>query len=365
MFKFKKKMTIVLILILFIVVGVGVFFAVVSYKMSLIPEMTFEDMLAYTTKDNENAIVTIGIIKDGETNYTVYGENASVLKNAEYEYEIGSITKTFTSSLLCKAISENKVSLKDSIDKYLELPEKEYYPTLARLVTHTSGYKGYYFDKQMINNFFHGEKNDFYGISNKAFSEKLAGITLENREYIFNYSNFGISVVGSVLSKIYGDNYPTIMDNYIKSELKLEHTRISDSKGNLSGYWNWKSDDAYVPAGGIISTIGDMMKYLELHMGEVLPYLSLGHESITKVNTTTKQYEKMGIRMDEMGIGWMIDTEKNIIWHNGATSNFNSYIAFDKKNQVGIIILSNLPPNYRIPATLMGVKLMTTLQNQQ
>ena len=41
----------------------------------------------------------------------------------------------------------------------------------------------------------------------------------------------------------------------------------------------------------------------------------------------------MKIRIDSVGLGWMIDTENNIIWHNGATSKFNSYIAFDKEKQ--------------------------------
>lgn len=363
MFNIKKKSMIFLVLIIVTLVGIGIFILITLYKINLLPTMTFEDMLEYTTNDSESAIITIGIIKDGEMNYTVYGKDSCLLQNTEYEYEIGSITKTFTASLLSKAISEQRISLKDSIDKYLELPSKDYYPTIERLVTHTSGYKGHYFDKQMINNFLHGEDNDFYGINNKSLVGKIGEINLKNNEYTYNYSNFGISVVGSVLSQIYGDKYSTIMNDYIKNELQLKNTRIFDNTGDLSGYWNWKSDDSYLPAGGIISTISDMLKYANLHMKEELPYLSLSHESISKVGATTKQFEKMGIRLDEMGIGWVIDTENNIIWHNGATSNFNSYIAIDKEKQIGVVILSNLSPNYRIPATLMGVKLMKTLQS--
>ena len=85
-----------------------------------------------------------------------------VLPQEEHIYEIGSITKTFTSSLLSKAISEGKVSLDDSIDTYLDLQKKDYYPTIQRLVTHTSGYKGYYLEKPMVSNFLHKE-NDFNG----------------------------------------------------------------------------------------------------------------------------------------------------------------------------------------------------------
>jgi hypothetical protein len=59
----------------------------------------------------------------------------------------------------------------------------------------------------------------------------------------------------------------------------------------------------------------------------------------------------------------MIDNQNGIIWHNGATSSFNSYAGFAKENQVGVVILSNLPPDYRIPATVMGIELLTSLQN--
>lgn len=90
----------------------------------------------------------------------------------------------------------------------------------------------------------------------------------------------------------------------------------------------------------------------------------MGHDETVKVNATKKQYEKMNIRMDSMGIGWIIDKQNGIIWHNGGTSNFNSYIAFDKENQIGVVILSNLAPNYRIPATVMGMRLMIDLQSE-
>ena len=72
---------------------------------------------------------------------------------------------------------------------------------------------------------------------------------------------------------------------------------------------------------------------------------------------------KMGIRIDAVGAGWMIDNKNNIIWHNGGTGNFNSYIGFDKENQIGVVIWpANLPPNYRIPATVMGIEILTSLQ---
>ena len=66
------------------------------HKMSLIPSMTFEEMLSYTTKNNDEAKITVGTIKDGKMEFVVYGSNGEVLPSEEHEYEIGSLTKTFT-----------------------------------------------------------------------------------------------------------------------------------------------------------------------------------------------------------------------------------------------------------------------------
>ena len=62
-------------------------------------------------------------------------------------------------------------------------------------------------------------------------------------------------------------------------------------------------------------------------------------------------------------MAWMIDSENNIVWHNGATSNFNSYIAFNKEKNIGIVILSNLSPNKKIPTTVIGSKMMKELSS--
>ena len=127
--------------------------------------------------------------------YKVYGEDGKELDPVLHQYEIGSVTKTFTCSLLCKAISEGRLTLDDQISQYIKMPKGYYYPTIRKLVTHTSGYKGYYFDKQMIDNFIHRRQNDFYGISMDTLNMQVADHIVKDKQYPFQYSNFGISVV--------------------------------------------------------------------------------------------------------------------------------------------------------------------------
>ncbi len=357
----KKIFKVIMIVFLIVIAGIVGFGIYGSYKVNQLADMTFEDMLAYTTKDNKNALITVGIIQNNKMDYEVYGENGIKLSHEKHIYEIGSVTKTFTTSLLCKAVSEGRASLDDHIDKYLNLDKKNYYPTIRRIVTHTSGYSGYYFETPMISNFLNNE-NDFNQISKDMILKRLGEIDLRDSDYSFKYSNFGMAALGIVLEQIYEKDYTSLMNEYISNDLGLINTKVSDNSGGLNNYWQWSESDAYIPAGALLSDITDMMQYVKIHMDEKPDYLSMAHKALTEVNATTAGYGKMGIRMDAAGAGWMIDNENNIIWHNGGTRNYNSYIGFDKKNQIGVVILSNLPPNYRIPATVMGVKILTSLQ---
>ena len=42
-----------------------------------------------------------------------------------------------------------------------------------------------------------------------------------------------------------------------------------------------------------------------------------------------------------MGLGWIIDTENNYLWHNGSTSFYQSFIGIDKKSNSVVVVLSN------------------------
>jgi CubicO group peptidase (beta-lactamase class C family) len=79
------------------------------------------------------------------------------------------------------------------------------------------------------------------------------------------------------------------------------------------------------------------------------------------IDASSESYQMMGIHMDEIGMGWIIDNENGIIWHNGGTGHYNSYLGFSPETETTIVILSNLSPNDRIPATVLGIKLLQEL----
>ena len=325
-------------------------------SLSKLDSMSALDMINYDCSHKDNKI-SIAIIDNGNITYHIYGANGK--ETTIYDYEIGSISKTFVGLLCAKAVSEGKLKLADSISKYLDLDDTKYYPTIERLLTHTSGYKAYYFEGSMIGNKFAQRTNDFYGISQTQILNKVKSVSLEDKDYSFVYSNFGISVVGLVLEKIYGSNFTDIMNDFIRSELSLSNTQAAKQSGNLDQYWKWKENDGYIPAGSIISNIQDMADYLNMYLTDSLHYSSDTFAKIKQINANRPTYEKMNIRFDGIGMTWIWDDKNDIVWHNGGTTNFNSYMGFTKDRQKGVVILSNLSPDDKISMTVIGAKILT------
>lgn len=324
--------------------------------MNKVPDLTFEEALAYTTGNTPSAVITVGIIKDGQASYQVYGENGKELPPELHTYEIGSLTKTFTAALVNKAVMEGTLSLDSTIDLCLPLPEGNEYPTVKELLTHTSGYRAYYFEKPMITNFL-SRRNDFYGITKEMVLKKAGESSVGQDSYGFVYSNYGYAVLGLVLEAVYGSEYRTLLNDFVQKELGLTGTGISGQSGDLGNYWDWKEDDAYLPAGAVTSNIADMLAYAQLQLDSA-PYFAECHRSLKAVHASTPAYSAMGIRMDEIGMSWVLDCENGIVWHNGGTGGYNSYLGFHPETGTAVVVLSNLAPGFRIPATVLGAKLL-------
>lgn len=327
--------------------------------MGKIPALSFDEALHYTLQDNEGAVVTVGLLKDGQASYTVYGPDGAILPPTLHTYEIGSLTKTFTATLVAKAVQEGRISLDDTIDQYIALPSNNTYPTIEQLLTHTSGYKSHYFAWPMAANFFTRD-NDFFGITKAMVRNRLASLSMPDTTYAYEYSNFGYATLALVLEEIYDQEYAALVTALACDDLHLPNTHISDKNGDLGDYWQWKAGDAYLSAGGLVSTIEDMLAYAQLQLGKQ-GYIGSSQESLQHIGATNEQYELLGIRLDWIAMAWIIDEKNGFIWHNGATSKYNSYLAFDPVRQIAVVILSNLSAKSRIPATVLGVKLMQGL----
>lgn len=361
-----RKTTIIMVAIVAsLLVAAVILVALSSYgkaMMRKIPDLSFGDALNYTLEGNRDAVITVGTVEDGEFSYTVYGNNAEILSPELHAYEIGSLTKTFTAALVAKAVQEGKIRVNDTIDRYVPLPEGNTYPTVAQLLTHTSGYKPHYFAWPMLANFLTG-KNDFYGITKAMVVKKLSSVDSKEGVPPFKYSNFGYATLGLVLEEVYHQEYAKLLDRFVHDGLLLRNTNLSETKGDLAKYWDWNRDDAYVPAGALVSDMGDMLAYAQMQLAGNGPF-GLCHEPLEQIDATTAAYEIMDIRLDSIGMAWIIDEKNDIVWHNGGTDNYNSYLGFDPKRGIAVVILSNLAPGYRIPSTVLGVKLMQEVRSR-
>ena len=302
------------------------------------------EIIEHVTRRKKRAVITVGIVQNGQMSFTVYGENGKVLPNREYIYEIASITKVFTAQLFAKAMSEGKVNLNDTIDRFLDLPHKNYYPTIRRLLTHTSGYKMNYYNG--TGSLIEATPNFEViggGVTKVMLLNTIGKINLQDRDYPFEYSNFGIAVAGLVLEKIYNEDYTSLMNKYLNDNLELFNTRVNNGSVNVSNSWAWSKGNPYIPAAALVSTITDLMKYAQMQIDELPSYVTLSHTKWAQINLPLDASgNDFDLKIDDMGLGWMMCSDYNLIYHIGNTGYTNSFLGFDKSNRIGVVVLVNM-----------------------
>lgn len=95
-----------------------------------------------TVKNKYHIQLTVAVEDDQKRIIKTYDHNSNESEYNKQRYEIGSLTKIFTASLISSYISEDKISLNDSLDIYFQKLNKSYfYPSIDKLLSHNSGYK--------------------------------------------------------------------------------------------------------------------------------------------------------------------------------------------------------------------------------
>jgi serine-type D-Ala-D-Ala carboxypeptidase/endopeptidase len=164
----------------------------------------------------------------------------------------------------------------------------------------------------------------------------------------YEYSNVGVGLLGHVLSLHAGSTYEALVRGRICDPLGMTDTRVTltpDMKARLAVGHNAALAEAknwdlptLAGAGALRSTANDMLTFLAANLG------------YTKTPLAQAMSEEVSIRRPagapdmQIAYGWHVQTKNgnSIIWHNGGTGGYRSYLGFDAKARVGAVVLTNI-----------------------
>ncbi len=306
----------------------------------------------------ENVALTIGVIQPGRSYVKGFGKLSDTnhaLPNAQTIYEIGSVTKVLTGTVLAKLVNDGTVALDDPIRLYLpaaivnQLSTPIQSITLRQLATHTSGLP------KLPDTFLaaiEDPTNPYLHYTAQEVYADLAGLTLLSEPgQRYEYSNFGMGLLGHLLSLRTSQSYEELVKEIICQPLSMPDTTIHltpeqqqrftpghSLDGTLTSNWDF---DVMAPAGAFRSTAKDMLTFLQANLQANL------RESDTQMAAILARSQEPYFKNSEtlsIGLAWHIWTLRNgqvVHWHNGGTGGYISFIAFDKLKQIGVVILSN------------------------
>jgi CubicO group peptidase (beta-lactamase class C family) len=263
-------------------------------------------------------------------------------------FEIGSVTKVFTSLVLAEMVKEGEVKLEDPVSKYLpagvKVPgRKGKEITLVDLATHTSGLP------RLPGNLAPADgENPYAGYTVERMYAFLSGYTLPRDIGVqYEYSNFGAGLLGHVLGLKAGMGYEALVMRRICVPLEMKDTRITlssdmtarmapghDEAGKVVENWDCP---ALAGCGALRSTANDLMTFVSASMGVMKSDLrpAMEFQQIARREADSADLH--------VGLGWHILGEKGkeIVWHNGGTGGYRSFIGFNKKEKRGVVVLVN------------------------
>jgi CubicO group peptidase (beta-lactamase class C family) len=294
--------------------------------------------------------IVVGVIDPTGRRVVAYGNTAKGGKavDANSVFEIGSVTKVFTSLLLADMVQRGEVALTDPVSKYLppsvKMPERGGKKiTLVDLATHTSGLP------RMPSNLHPKDPaNPYADYTVAQLYEFLATVELtRDIGSKYEYSNLGGGLLGHVLARRAGTDYETLVRTRILEPLRMKSTAITLSKtmkerlasghdAELQAVSNWDLP-TLAGAGALRSTADDLLTFVGANIGLAKSPLSPAMAAMLATRRPT------GIPGLDVALAWHISTQDGheIIWHNGGTGGYRSWIGFDPKSRTGVVVLSN------------------------
>lgn len=261
------------------------------------------------------------------------------------DFRIGSITKQFTACAILKLAEEGKLSLQNSITKFIpDYPTQGYSITIEHLLTHTSGIKNYTGIPKLDVNM---KRID---ISPKELIDFFKNEPLDFEPGTqFRYSNSGYILLGYIIEKVSGKAYGEyIADNFFKV-LGMEHSFYDDPSaiinGRVNGYkkfnGTYKNADFLsmtlpYAAGSLVTNIDDLYKWYR----SLINYTIVSKKSVQQAFTS---YKLSNGKQTGYGFGWEVGNIQGAyaVKHVGRINGFVTFALFLPREKILVFIFSN------------------------
>jgi len=308
---------------------------------------------SFTSQSSHNG-VSIAVYADGRTYYFNYGtvkRGTSMAPTDSTIYELGSVTKTFTSYLLAQAITKGRLHLQDDIRKYLDGP----YPNLAyqghpitieNLANHTAGLPKFLprLDQTQTPDQILATYPDISGAQLLSELSRFTPDTLPGTRFI--YSNADAQLIGLILEKVDGRPYAELLRHYITGPLGMTDTRLTVPD----------KDTGRIAVGYIKSTTADMVKYMQFCLDEKNAVIRLS-QRVTFHNT--------GEHDANIALYWFVKQQPGgyrELLHGGGSFGTTSLCLLVPQHRIGVICIANdAAPETERTLTLLSEAIAKTL----
>jgi CubicO group peptidase (beta-lactamase class C family) len=318
-----------------------IFFFILYVSSSFAQDKKFStlDSLFNLLEINDRFMGTLSISENSKIIYSKSIGKEDVasgkLSNNLTKYRIGSISKMFTACLIFQAIEENKISLKQNINRFFPKITNAKEITIGNLLNHHSGIHNYTNDTSYLN----------YYTTLKSQKEMLEIIQAGGSDFKPNsrteYSNSNYILLSFILEKIYKKSYEELLELKIIQPLglkntyfgkKLELAKNECASYRFSGKWELEKEtnsSVSLGAGGIVSTTEDLLFFItNLFEGKIINAASL--EQMTKLE------DGFG-----MGVFSVPFYDKKGFGHTGGIDGFSSFLYTFPEEKISIALTSN------------------------
>lgn len=305
------------------------------------PGLTLSDFQANGVPGLAYAVVRDGeIVETGERGVVEISGNEPV--RPETAFLIGSISKSFTALAVMQLVEAGEVELDAPISGYLPALDSAAggEATVRQLLSHTSGFSMYQGNLTQTD----------FAMDAGALSRRVEQVAeMEHAREAgsqWEYSNANYQLLGRLIEVVSGTDYPSYIEENILRPAGMEKSFVHDRperEGMATGHRPWFGTKrpmhenltglGSAPQGGIISTAGDMARYLQLMMN--------GEDDLISAESKALMMSPANGASPTYGFGWFVNPAKGIVYHSGSNPGYEALATMVPSERKAVIVLAN------------------------